>query len=174
MEHRRGPSMPIPHLETSSLPNGELSVPCLPPILWYRLQEAELPKTGCPFYRPYFALGQLRHPDIHWPAQSCRRSSPSLSVTLRFALCICMPSCNAVLLPTDRSRSHHKVCECQEKAAAEVRQVGWGNGRMPVFLGVCYRQVSNRVLGYLSWKEHSSKSWPPSWRSRVQGDAHGL
>lgn len=33
MEHRRGPSMPIPRLETSSLPNGELSMPCLPPVL---------------------------------------------------------------------------------------------------------------------------------------------
>lgn len=33
LEYRRGPAVLIPYLETSSLPNGELSVPCLPPVL---------------------------------------------------------------------------------------------------------------------------------------------
>lgn len=51
---------------------------------------------------------------------------------------------------------------------------GVGDGRMPVFLGVCRLQVSNGVFRYLSWKEHSSKFWPPSWRSGVQEDACSL
>lgn len=126
MEHRRGPSLPIPHLETSSLPNGELSVPCLPPILWYRLQEAELPKTGCPFYRPYFALGQLRHPDIHWPAQSCRRSSPSLSVTLRFA--DSASACQAAMLCFFLQTDPEAITKYVSAKKKQQKSDKWGGG----------------------------------------------